>query len=325
MYLWMKPGGALRYTRALMELIRGLHNIAPAHRHCVLTIGNFDGVHLGHQAVLQRVRARAQELQLPAVVMTFEPQPLEFFRPELAPARLTTWREKHALLAEQNIQRMLCTPFNAKFASQLPEDFVRDVLVAKLGVKLLVVGDDFRFGKDRAGDFKFLQQAGARYGFAVVDTQSYRQEAQRVSSTLIRDALAQGQFGLAKDMLGREFTLSGRVAHGAKKGRTIGFPTANVALKRLRSPLQGVFGVQAEVAGKRYQGVANIGRRPTVNGVGVQLETHLFNFSGDLYGQQMQVTPLHKIRDEIKFDSLEALQQQIKADVMQAQAYANQN
>ncbi|MCC5880394.1 MAG: bifunctional riboflavin kinase/FAD synthetase [Idiomarina sp.] len=306
-----------------MELIRGLHTLAPKHRHCVLTIGNFDGVHLGHQAVLQRVRARAAELQLPAAVMTFEPQPLEFFRPEIAPARLTTWREKLPLLQAEGIDRMLCVPFNAKFAGQQPDDFVKNILVGKLGVKLLVVGDDFRFGKDRAGDFELLQRAGERYNFAVVDTQSYRQESRRVSSTLIREALDQGHFGEAQEMLGRPYTLTGKVSHGAKKGRTIGFPTANIPLKRLRSPLQGVYVVQVEVAGKRYNGVANIGRRPTVDGQGMQLEAHLFNFAGDLYGQQMQVTPLHKIRDEVKFESLEALKQQIHTDVMHAQAYAS--
>lgn len=304
-----------------MELIRGLHTIQPHQRQCVLTIGNFDGVHLGHQAVLQRVRARALELQLPAVVMTFEPQPLEFFRPEIAPARLTTWREKLRLLQAQGIDRMICTPFNAKFASQAPEDFVKNTLVDKLGVKLLVVGDDFRFGKDRQGDFQFLQQAGERYNFAVVDTQSYRQEARRVSSTLIRQALEQGNFAAAEEMLGHPYSLTGKVSHGAKKGRTIGFPTANVPLKRLRSPLQGVYVVQVEVAGKRYNGVANIGRRPTVNGQGVQLEAHLFNFAGDIYGEQMVVTPLHKIRDEVKFASLDELKQQIQQDVMEAQAF----
>lgn len=304
-----------------MELIRGLHTIAPEHRHCVLTIGNFDGVHLGHQAVLQRVRARAEELQLPAAVMTFEPQPLEFFRPEQAPARLTTWRDKFHLLREQGMDRMLCTPFNHKFASQHAQDFIEQVLVAKLGVKLLVVGDDFRFGKDREGDFNLLQQAGEHFNFAVVDTASYRQSQQRVSSTLVREALARGDFAEAESMLGRPFSIEGRVAHGEKKGRTIGFPTANVPLKRLKSPLRGVFVVQALVAGKRYHGVANIGHRPTVGGSGVQLETHLFNFNGELYGERMSVTPLHKIRDEVKFASLNELKQQIHKDVLQAQAF----
>ena len=303
-----------------MELIRGLHTIQQRHRHCVLTIGNFDGVHLGHQAVLQRVRARAAELQLPAVVMTFEPQPMEFFRPDLAPARLTNWREKVNLLQQQGMDRMICTQFNARFASQEPEDFVKNILVEKLGVKLLVIGDDFRFGKDRKGDFRFLQEAGERYHFAVVDTQSYCQEARRVSSTLIREALAASNFAAAQEMLGHAYSMTGKVSHGAKKGRTIGFPTANFPLKRLRSPLQGVYAVQVQVAGKRYNGVANIGRRPTVNGQGVQLEAHLFNFSGDIYGEQMTVTPLHKIRDEVKFASLDALKQQINADVVEAQA-----
>lgn len=305
-----------------MELIRGLHTIAPGQRQCVLTIGNFDGVHLGHQAVLQRVRARADELQLPAAVMTFEPQPLEFFRPQLAPSRLTTWREKYHLLHAQGIDRMLCIPFNQRFASQQPEAFISDWLVERLGVRLLVVGDDFRFGRDRAGDFALLQEAGERYQFAVVDTASYRKSALRVSSTLIRDALTEGNFATARDMLGRAFTFSGRVSHGAKKGRTIGFPTANIPLKRIKSPLEGVYVVQVDVAGKRYNGVANIGRRPTVGGVGIQLEAHLFNFSGDLYGQWMTVTPLHKLRDEQKFASLQELRQQIQQDVMLAQAYS---
>lgn len=319
----MKPALKLGYNLALMEFIRGLHTMTSARCQCVLTIGNFDGVHLGHQAVLQRVRARALELQLPAVVMTFEPQPLEFFRPDLAPARLTNWREKYQLLEKQGIQRMLCTPFNDKFARQAPEEFIKNSLVDKLGVKLLVVGDDFRFGKNRTGDFNLLQAAGEKYNFAVVDTQSYRQEATRVSSTLIREALLAGNFAAAEAMLGRPFTLAGKVSHGEKKGRTIGFPTANLPLKRLKSPLQGVYVVQVEVAGKRYQGVANIGRRPTVGGQQVQLEAHLFNFSGSLYGEHMVVTPLHKIRDEVKFASLEALKQQIHQDVMQAQAYAS--
>lgn len=305
-----------------MKLIRGLHTLAPGSRQCVLTIGNFDGVHLGHQAVLQRVRARADELQLPAAVMTFEPQPLEFFRPQLAPSRLTTWREKYHLLQEQGVDQMLCIPFNQRFASQKPEDFIRDWLVERLGVRLLVVGDDFRFGHDRAGDFAMLQEAGERYQFAVVDTASYRRSAQRVSSTLVREALTDGNFALAQGMLGRPFTFSGRIEHGAKKGRTIGFPTANMALKRIKSPLEGVYVVQVDVAGKRYTGVANIGRRPTVGGVGLQLEAHLFNFSGDLYGQWMTVTPLHKLRDEQKFASLQALRQQIELDVIQAQAYS---
>ncbi|RUO26379.1 bifunctional riboflavin kinase/FAD synthetase [Aliidiomarina minuta] len=304
-----------------MELIRGLHTTTPEHRHCVLTIGNFDGVHLGHQAVLQGVRARAEELQLPAAVMTFEPQPLEFFSPQKAPARLTTWRDKYHLLEAQGMQRLLCVQFNQRFASLHADDFIQQVLVDKLGVKLLVVGDDFRFGNNREGDFSLLQAAGEQHNFAVVDTASYRQSDTRVSSTAIREALAVGDFAKATQMLGRPYQLHGRVSHGEKKGRSIGFPTANMPLKRLKSPLQGVFVVRVEVAGKSYPGVANIGRRPTVNGRGVQIEAHLFNFSGDIYGERMSVTPLHKIRDEVKFSSLQELKQQIQQDVLQAQAF----
>ncbi len=313
-----------------MELIRGIHNLRSEHHGCVLTIGNFDGVHLGHQAVLAQVKAKASALGVPAAVMTFEPQPQEIFQPEKAPARLTNWREKYLALRDENIDRHLVIEFNRKFAGQPPIEFIENVLVGKLGVKFLVVGDDFRFGYKREGDFALLQREGKRLGFEVVDTRSYRQQQQRVSSTAIRGALAEGDFERAEQMLGRPYQIMGKVVHGRKNGRTIGFPTANIPLKRLKSPLHGVFAVKIDVgralgatnsgAQGTYHGVANLGTRPTLNGDEVQLEVHLFDFSGNLYGQHATVTPVAKLRSEQRFASLEHLKQQIEKDAARARA-----
>lgn len=308
-----------------MELIRGTHNLRAKHCGCVLTIGNFDGVHRGHQAVLQQVKAKAQALGVPSAVMTFEPQPQELFQPEKAPARLTNWREKYLALREQGIDRHIVIEFNKKFASQPAREFIEQILVEKLGVKFLVVGDDFRFGFKREGDFELLQKAGRELGFEVVDTRSYRQQEQRVSSTAIRQALDQGDFDNAEAMLGRPYQMQGKVVHGRKNGRTIGFPTANIPLKRLKSPLHGVFAVTVTLgtaenrrAQGTHQAVANLGTRPTLNGDEVQLEVHLFDFSGNLYGQQVTVTPVAKLRAEQRFASLEQLKQQIQKDAARA-------
>lgn len=333
-----------------MELTRGTHNLRAKHfaeqGGCVLTIGNFDGVHLGHQAVLQQVRAKAEELGVPSAVMTFEPQPQELFQPEKSPARLTNWREKYLALRDQQVDHHFVIEFNKKFASQPPQEFIENTLVAKLGVKFLVVGDDFRFGYRREGDFDLLKQQGERLGFEVVDTRSYRQQQQRVSSTAIRNALQEGDFNQAEAMLGRPYQIQGKVVHGRKNGRTIGFPTANIPLKRLKSPLHGVFAVKVvlqqetnsrceatksrgeavksrtEGAKRRaedtYQGVANLGTRPTLHGDEMQLEVHLFDFSGNLYGQTMTVTPVAKLRSEQRFASLDHLKQQIEKDAARA-------
>ncbi len=304
-----------------MELIRGLQNIRAQHQGCVLTIGNFDGVHVGHQAVLAQLRQRASELNLPSVVMVFEPQPLELFNPQAAPARLTRFREKYHWLKQQGIDRLLCVKFNRAFASQQPSEFIEDLLLNRLGVQHLIVGDDFCFGKNRAGNFAMLQQASVQHGFGLTSTASLVKHNQRVSSTLIREALAQDQFERATDMLGREFSLMGRVRHGAKLGRQLGFPTANVWLYRKTLPLQGVYAVEAITNDGRWHGVANIGSRPTVAGRVEQLEAHFFDFQGDLYGQQIEVVLKHKIRAEQKFASVDELQAQIQRDAAAARAW----
>ncbi|MCT6698564.1 bifunctional riboflavin kinase/FAD synthetase [Rheinheimera sp. 4Y26] len=304
-----------------MELIRGLHNIKPGHRDCVLTIGNFDGVHLGHQAVLAQVKQIAAALDLPAVVMVFEPQPLELFKPEAAPARLTRFREKYHWLARLGLDRLLCVNFNADFAGQEPQAFIEQLLLGKLGVRHLIVGDDFCFGKNRAGNFALLQQAAAKYGFGLTSTASLKQDDQRVSSTLIRQALEQNDLTQAEQMLGRPFSLMGRVRHGEKVGRQLGFPTANVWLYRNKLPVRGVYAIEAFTAHGHFHGVANIGARPTLQGKQEQLEAHFFDFQGDLYGQQIEVLLRHKLRAERKFASLAELQQQIQLDAAAARQF----
>lgn len=308
-----------------MELIRGIHNLKDQHHGCVLTIGNFDGVHLGHQRVLEQVKQKAMALGLPAVVMTFEPQPMELFAKDKAPARLTRLRDKYELLEEMQLDRLLCVNFNQRFASLSPESFIRDLLVNKLGVKFLVVGDDFRFGKGREGNFNMLKQAGEEFGFKVVNTASFCVEQTRVSSTAIRQALASDELDASAEMLGRHYTLSGRVAHGQKLARDFGFPTANISLKRYVVPVRGVYAVQVMgVDSSPLPGIANIGKKPTVAGTTPDLEVHIFDFEGNLYGKQIEVALLHKIRDEKKFESLELLKQQIELDAEVARVWLRQ-
>lgn len=309
-----------------MELIRGLQNLRPEHHGCVATIGNFDGVHLGHQAVIGQLADKGQELNLPTVVVVFESQPLEVFRGEAAPARLTRFREKLRALARFAVDRLLCIRFNRGFSQMPAEKFIQDVLVDGLGIRYLVVGDDFRFGADRLGDFEMLQRAGERHGFEVASLHSFRLNGERVSSTLIRDALAEGRMGDAETMLGRPYRMCGRVAHGDKIGRTLGIPTANIYLHRKVSPVQGIYVVEVfGLKGEPLKGVASVGNRPTVGGTTPLLEIHIFDFDREIYGRYLNIDFLHKIRDEAKFESLEELKQWILHDINKAKAWFEQN
>lgn len=303
-----------------MQLVRGIHNIRSQDHGCVLTIGNFDGVHLGHQQVIKALVNKAKALNCVAAVLVFEPQPQELFSPETAPARLCRLRDKYSLLAKLGVQRLICVNFTAQFASQSAQHFIEHLLVKKLGIKHLIVGDDFHFGKNRAGNFDMLCQAGNNFGFNVSDTKSYKMADCRISSTAIRQALEQDKLTEAMRMLGREYSIIGRVFHGDKRGRQLGFPTANVLLKRRVSPLSGVFAVMVKTDDGEYKGVANIGARPTINGIRQQLEVHLFDFDESLYGQCIEVIVKKKLRSVIKFDSLEALRQQIQKDSEQAKS-----
>jgi len=306
-----------------MQLVRGIHNIQPKDNGCVLTIGNFDGVHKGHQRVISALVAKAKALNCVAAVLVFEPQPQELFAPDKAPARLCRLRDKYSLLAELGVQRLICVNFNRKFASQSAEQFIEHLLVEKLGIKHLIVGDDFHFGKNRVGDFTMLSQAGKTFGFDVTDTASCKMANCRVSSTAIRQALQEDNLLDVENMLGRPYSIIGKVFHGDKRGRQLGFPTANVLLKRRNSPLTGVFAVKVKTERGTFKGVANIGARPTVNGVRQQLEVHIFNFNDDLYGQCIEVIIKKKLRQVMKFDDLTALTTQIKLDSEQAKQVLN--
>jgi riboflavin kinase/FMN adenylyltransferase len=305
-----------------MELIRGLHNLRPRHRGCVATIGNFDGVHRGHQRILEQVLELAQARNLKSAVMLFEPQPQEFFAPDTAPPRLMTLRDKVRALTVASVDQLLCCRFDDAFRSQSAEQFVQRILVDGLGVEHLVVGDDFRFGAGREGDFAYLQRAGQMLGFAVTDTPTCASGDERVSSTRIRAVLQHGELAQAKALLGRPYRISGRVRHGAKLGRQLNTPTANLAMRHVQSPVAGVYSVRVSGAGlNQAHGVANVGTRPTVNGTDNRLEVHLLDYSGDLYGQYLEVEFLQFQREEKKFDGLDALKAAIQQDIDHARAF----
>ena len=304
-----------------MELIRGLHNLKPRHRGCAATIGNFDGVHRGHLAVLDQLREQATALGLPDTVICFEPTPQEYFAPRQAPPRLSRLREKLGVFRDHGVERVLCLRFGPRLAELDADAFIERVLVQGLGVRYLVVGDDFRFGKGRRGDFALLAEAGERHGFPVVATATFSVDGQRVSSTRVREALAAGDLALAERLLGRPYCISGRVAPGDRRGRDIGFPTANIHLHRVASPLRGVFAVRMlGVDDQPRPGVANLGTRPTVDGTHLVLEVHLFDFDGDLYGRHVDVEFVRRLRDERKFESFDALKEQIQLDARAARA-----
>lgn len=302
-----------------VELIRGLHNLRDRHRGCVATIGNFDGVHLGHRAILAQLLARAVSRKLPSMLICFEPQPQEFFAGGNAPPRLTRLREKLELLAATRLSRVLLLRFDGELASRSPGDFINDILVEGLGVRDLVVGDDFRFGRNGEGNFDLLLEEGARHGFELIKRATFCAANGRVSSSWIRDALANGELDLAAELLGRPFSIGGRVGHGRQLGRTIGFATANIALRRVASPVRGVYAVRVAGLGEELlPAVANLGRRPTVDGERDMLEVHLFDFDGDVYGRHLRVEFVQRIRDERRFPSLDALKQQITSDAAAA-------
>jgi riboflavin kinase/FMN adenylyltransferase len=305
-----------------MELIRGLHNLQSRHRDCVATIGNFDGVHRGHQAVIEQLRKAADTLSLPAVVILFEPQPAEFLVPEKAPARLMSLRDKIEVLNVLGVDRVLCLRFDSRLSQQEAGDFCRQILVQGLAVRHLVVGDDFRFGRARAGDFEFLCHFGRNAGFVVENTLTWELDGVRVSSTRVRAALESGQFGEAARLLGRPYRINGRVIHGDRIGRTLGVPTANLLPNRLHSPLHGVYAVTVDGIGLQpREGVANIGCRPTLEGERLRLEVHLFDFADNIYGQRLHVSFHKQLREERKFQSLEALKAQIQADIHTARQW----
>lgn len=302
-----------------MELIRGIDKLEPAHSPSVVSIGNFDGVHLGHQHVIQTLLRESDKRKAPSTVITFEPLAKEYFRPNSL-VRLSTIEERAELLFKLGVDRVLCINFTAEFADYSPLGFVEEVLINGLGVKYLGIGDDFKFGKNRAGDFEFLQRVGAQRGFDVSSHDTFAVYGQRVSSGRVREALLSSDFALAKTLLGRPYTISGVVVKGEQRGRTIDYPTANISLPEMLMPVQGVYAVYGELDGVEYGGVANVGKRPTVSGRENRLEVHLFDFDRDIYSQTLKVRFVEKIREEQKFDSFDALKTQIQLDAHRAQS-----
>ncbi len=304
-----------------MECIRGLYNVRPRHWGAVATIGNFDGFHRGHRRLIASLRERASAFRAPTLVMLFEPQPQEYFRGDEPRPRLMRLSEKLRALRYAQVDTVLVLRFNARLAGLSASAFIEDILVKTLRVQALVIGDDFRFGAGRAGDFAMLKEAGGRLGFSVDPTPTFTEAGHRVSSTRLRLALSEGALEEAQRLTGTPYRYRGRVVHGDARGRLLGFPTANL-LMREPAPLMGVFAVQVEWPdGRIGRGIANVGRRPTVGGKQVLLEVHVLDFTGDLYGQLLSVSFLTRLRAEQKFSSLEALQRQIAADRASALAF----
>jgi len=307
-----------------MQILRGL--TSPDRQPTALTIGNFDGVHLGHVALLNQLQLAARERDLLTAAIVFEPHPREFFTPDQAPARLTNLREKLECFAALGLNRVHVCRFDKKLAQTSATDFI-DALYKNLAAKHVIIGDDFRFGKARGGDFSLMESIGMQQGVTVQSMDSVIQDGVRISSTAVRDALSAGNLPLAQRYLGRAYSISGHVKHGDKVGRKLGFPTANIQLKHNRAPLSGVFvvGVRIE-GGAMLEGVASLGVRPTVevNGKPI-LEVHLFDFAQQIYGKHLHVDFLHKLRDEVKFSGLESLTKQIALDVEQAKDWFIKN
>ena len=303
-----------------MRVFRGYSRPVPVP--VVLAIGNFDGVHLGHAALVRQLADAAVRLESVPAVLTFEPHPREFFMPASAPARLTTLREKLELLGDSGASQAMICPFNAAFAALSADEFIERVLVRSLQVKHLIIGDDFRFGRGRLGDFAMLQAAGTRFGFTVETMPSVTVDGERVSSSAVRAALATGEMERAARLLGRPYIIDGRVAHGDKIGRQLGFATANIRIKHNPLPMTGVFAVEVSGLGEKpLPGVANLGIRPTVGGTRPLLEVHLFDFNRDIYSAHISVRFVHKLRCEQRFPNLDALKAQIAADAATARAF----
>ncbi len=287
----------------------------------VVTIGGFDGVHLGHQGILERVRAEASRRGVPAVVFSFEPLPREFFARDEPPARLTRFREKFVLLERLGMDMFYCPPFNAELGRLAPDEFIDNMLVGTLRACHVVVGDDFRFAHRRSGTIEHLQRAGQRQGFGVERVGSVTVEGERVSSTSIRAALAAGDLDRARSGLGRHYRMTGRVVAGLNLGRKLGYPTANVNLNRRASPVAGIFAVRVDGLGPELlAGVASVGTRPTVDGVEPLLEVHIFDFDRDIYGTLIEVEFVARLRDEVRFEDLDSLTEQMHRDAAQARA-----
>lgn len=298
-----------------MELIRGVHNILPRHHGCVASVGNFDGLHLGHQAVLRQLIDAAAKFNLPPTVIIFEPQPAEYFHPAAQPPRLTALREKLMLLRDFGIDRVCVMRFDERFAAQTAEEFATTTLVDGLGIRELIIGDDFKFGSARGGDFFALQEFGKLYGFTVRRTQSHIMHGERISSTAVRERLIDGDVAGANAFLGRPYFIAGRIVQGQHRGRTIGFPTINLRLNRLRAPLNGIYAAYVQGLGETaLPACAYVGSRPIIDDPTYVVEAHIFDYDDTCYGAHVKLEFVEKVRDDLPFESFEKLRLQIIKD-----------
>ena len=305
-----------------MELIRGLHNLKKQPG-CILTIGNFDGIHLGHQEILKKLVSRSKKMGLPSLVVSFSVTPETFFgRPK---ARLSSFRDKHLFLESMGVDKHLLIRFNKAFSELSASSFINQILVQKIGVKNCFIGDDFRFGKGRLGDFSMLKAASHENNYTIEKLNSVLLDGLRVSSSAVRNFLTDGNFTGAEKFLGRPFSISGKVAHGDKLGRTIGFPTANISIHRKLSPILGVYSVLVKLKSQTYNGVCNVGKRPTLGGKKTLLEVFIFDFDEEIYGDYVTVIFKQKCRDEKKFESFDELKKQIKKDVEKSRLFFQNN
>jgi riboflavin kinase / FMN adenylyltransferase len=304
-----------------MKVVRGIENLTSRHRGCVVTVGNYDGVHRGHQAMIEVVRERAAELKCPSIVVAFEPSSKEFLDPEHAPPRITRWREKLLALTDLDVDYFLTLRFDERVRHTSPRGFEKELMIDGLRARHVVVGDDFRYGADAGGTIDRLRSVGREHGFAVEQVAPFLVDGVRVSSTLVRERLAAADFDGAAHLLGNRYRMVGKVKQGAHLGRELGFPTANLALKRIKSPVNGILAVRVRGLGAETRlGVASLGTRPTVDGVEPLLEVHIFDFSDDIYGRSLEVEFVRKLRDEEKFASVAAMVKQMHIDAAQARA-----
>lgn len=296
-----------------------MYNVKAAHHGCVATIGNFDGVHLGHTEIIKRLKRHAEALGVPSLVIIFEPQPAEFFGRGRIPARLSRFREKFELIAARGVDRLLVLRFDSNLAAYSPQTFVERLLVARLGIRALIIGDDFHFGRGRAGDFSLLHDLADRHRFKLEQTPPFLFIGKRISSTYVRYLLRHGYMKEADRMLGHPYCMQGRVVHGHKQGREWGFPTANIDLHRLRSPLSGIFAVRVHGLGADARlGVAYVGNRPVIDDPRYVLEVHIFDYDEDCYGRRISVQFCDRIRDDMHFDSFAEMAEQIRRDCLVA-------
>jgi riboflavin kinase/FMN adenylyltransferase len=301
-----------------MKTFRDIEKL-PQIKGSVVTIGNFDGIHLGHQKIIAQLKEHAEKLKVPSVVISFNPTPQNFFGADHAV--LSSYEEKDFFLSSLGINYHLVINFNKEFSNINAQTFIEEFLLRKLNIKLCLVGDDFRFGKNRVGDFSLLQENGVKHGFAVEETATIEHNQIRISSTRIRECLQQNNLEETKKLLGRSYSISGKIVRGQQRGRTINFPTINILSNRSKSPVSGVFAVKVKLSGQTYFGICNAGHKPTVDGREFLFETHIFDFEKDVYEQFAEIDFLKHVRPEKKFSSIEELKDQIERDVIVAKKF----